>query len=87
MFDLKDKALSNYFYILPVDCQLSDWKKDPCSVTCGKGIRKTTREKTLQEKNGGVCTGDLAGEEECNDKACPGKIILHITHYVICIIR
>ena len=57
-----------------VNCEWSDWQMQQCSVTCGGGTRANIRAKTVEEKNGGVCTGELTVEEVCNMQDCPGKI-------------
>ena len=59
----------------PVNCEWSAWKIGECSATCGKGTRKETRSKFVEENNGGVCSGDSEAREECNERDCPGNLI------------
>ena len=58
----------------PVDCEWSEWRNSPCSVTCGKGHHGKTRTKLLEEGNGGICKGESFSIEACIGKECPGKI-------------
>ena len=39
------------------------------------GTRTNTRDKTVEEANGGTCSGERTEVEECMDKECPGKLI------------
>ena len=58
-----------------VDCV---WEKfgawGQCSVTCGNGTKTRTREKSIQESNGGKpCDGNPTEEKTCNERECPGE--------------
>ena len=44
-------------------------------MNCGDGTRTKTRQKTVEEENGGTCTGDPTEIEHCKDKECPGRYI------------
>ena len=57
-----------------MNCEWNDWQIGQCSVTCGGGTRTNTRTKTVQESNGGVCTGEATLQESCNNLNCPGNI-------------
>ena len=64
--------------IFSVDCQWSSWTTDgSCSKSCGSGVQKSTRHKTVSESNGGSCSGSSEKYEPCNDKDCPPGKILH----------
>ena len=39
------------------------------------GTRTNTRDKIVEEANGGTCSGEPTEVEECMEKECPGKII------------
>ena len=60
-----------------MDCKWTDWQIGQCSVTCGGGTRTNTRSKSVEENNGGKCTGDSTAQENCNDQSCPGNIDLY----------
>ena len=64
--------------IFIVNCEWTDWQIGQCSVTCGGGTRRNTRSKKVEEKNGGMCTGDLTAQEDCNDQSCPGNIYSYL---------
>jgi hypothetical protein len=55
-----------------IDCQWSAWDIGSCSRTCGGGEREKTRTKRVEEMFGGVCNGDSAEFEPCNNNRCPG---------------
>ena len=43
------------------------------------GTRTTTRDKIVEEANGGTCSGETTKVVECMEKECPGKLIyVHI---------
>ena len=45
-----------------------------CSVTCGGGLRTSTREIVQKANHGGKeCQGDKVRGEKCNTDPCPGK--------------
>ena len=56
-----------------VDCQWSKWTASSCSATCGGGNMRKTRNKIIEEKDGGICTGNAVEDEECNERECPGR--------------
>ena len=39
------------------------------------GTRTNTRDKIVEEANGGTCSGETTDVVECMEKECPGKII------------
>jgi len=53
------------------DCELSDWSKEECSVTCGGGRVKSTRSILTHPIGDGIPCGSLVKEEACNTFACP----------------
>ena len=61
---------------MPVDCQWSEWTITPCSASCGKGYREKIRSKTVEEKDGGVCSGENVEKAYCNHKECIGIYIV-----------
>ena len=61
-----------------MDCEWGDWKIGECSVTCGIGSRPETREKTVEEQNGGVCIGESSVNADCEDLICPGNVALYL---------
>ena len=75
----------NLTRFLAVNCKWSDWQVGECSVSCGGGTRTKSRSKSVEEENGGVCVGGATAQEVCNDKGCPGKIVLHF-YYSLCYI-
>eukprot|EP01134_Creolimax_fragrantissima_P000840 CFRG0840T1 len=55
----------------PVDCEVGPWSAyTPCSVTCGPGDQFRTRNKTVEEANGGTCTYELGQIVFCNEDLC-----------------
>ena len=56
-----------------IPCEWSEWAVGDCSAECGAGTRTKTRSKTIEEANGGTCTGDTTKTESCKDKECPGN--------------
>jgi len=57
----------NYF----VDCAVSDWSNEECSVTCGGGVMKRARSIITQAQGGGVQCPPLTALVKCNDEECP----------------
>ena len=61
-----------HFTLFSVDCQWSSWKTSgSCSKTCGGGLQKSTRYKTVSESNGGSCSGLSEKSDSCNTQGCP----------------
>ena len=60
---------------MPVDCvwsRYSVWTS--CSVTCGGGLRTSSRTIVQNAENGGKeCQGDKVKGEKCNTDPCPGR--------------
>ena len=55
-------------------CKWSHWNEwNTCSTTCGKGKRHRTRDKDIEDKDGGKCPGNSSEEEVCNTQLCPGS--------------
>ena len=58
-----------------VDCvwsRFSVWTS--CSVTCGGGLKTSSRTIAQKAENGGKdCDGDSVRGEKCNTHPCPGK--------------
>ncbi len=63
------------FTLFSVDCQWSSWTPSgSCSKSCGGGLQKSTRYKTVPESNGGkLCTGTNEKYDACNTQNCPSK--------------
>ena len=61
-----------------VNCQWDVWAEwSTCSVSCGQGNRSTSRRIKEKEKHGGEkCYGRLQRFEKCNDRPCPGKLVI-----------
>eukprot|EP00929_Paragymnodinium_shiwhaense_P040230 TRINITY_DN2101_c0_g1_i1.p1 TRINITY_DN2101_c0_g1~~TRINITY_DN2101_c0_g1_i1.p1 ORF type:complete len:821 (-),score=238.69 TRINITY_DN2101_c0_g1_i1:205-2667(-) len=57
------------------DCVVSDWVPDECSVTCGGGIRSSTRTITTHPVGGAKCPA-LKMQEKCNEHKCPIDCVL-----------
>ena len=59
--------------LLKVHCEWGKWSKmDECSKTCGTGTRTNSRSKSVEEANGGTCSGQYTETEECKMMECPG---------------
>jgi len=55
-----------------VNCQWSNWSAwESCSKSCGGGTQTSTRSKTVQETNGGTCSGSSERSKSCNSQSCP----------------
>lgn len=55
-----------------VNCQWSNWSAwGSCTRSCGSGTQKSTRSKTVQESNGGTCSGLSEKSQSCNNQGCP----------------
>ena len=74
-----------------VNCQWSNWASyASCSKTCGGGTKQRQRYKTVQESNGGSCSGLTQDTVSCNTQDCPGhygypsKIQYNILLHSIC---
>ena len=62
------------FTLFSVDCQWSSWTPSgSCSKTCGGGLQKSTRYKTVSESNDGSCSGLSEKSDSCNTHDCPSK--------------
>ena len=58
-------------FLSTVDCEWKTYKRNNrCSMDCGAGTMKWTREKSVVESNGGVCPNEnrmASGTTECYD--------------------
>ena len=65
----------DYFYTsVPVNCEWSNWSEwGSCSQSCDGGTQISTRSKTVQESNGGACSGLSEKSQSCNSQSCPGE--------------
>ena len=66
--------IDSYLILDAVNCKWGEWRKGPCSVSCGGGIRTKTRTKITEESNGGTCNGTASETEICNTNQCPNNI-------------
>merc|ERR1712080_701981 len=55
----------------PIHCEWGEWVAGECSHECGEGTQINTREKLVQEANGGTCTGKPNETVPCKLKECP----------------
>ena len=56
----------------PQPCQVGLWNEwSDCSKSCGSGKTTRTREKEVEESNGGECAYALREETSCQTHACP----------------
>ena len=60
-------------HILAIHCVWGNWTVGACSVGCGTGTRTNTRDKSVEESNGGTCTGKSTEIIHCNEAECKGK--------------
>ena len=56
-----------------IHCVWDEWVPGECSAECGTGTRTNTREKLIEEANGGICTGEPTEILACKIKECPSK--------------
>lgn len=57
--------------VCPRDCRLSEWSDfSTCSVSCGGGVQRRTREVVVMPIGGGQPCGDMVQERACNDRVC-----------------
>jgi len=59
-----------------LDCEVSAWEPQECTVTCGGGRRKSHRSILVQPANGGVECPAIVKEESCNLYNCPVDCVL-----------
>ena len=52
----------------------SDWRPGKCSVTCGSGLVRSTREcnNPIPANGGRYCVGPHQDVKRCNKGCCPG---------------
>merc|ERR1712046_162209 len=56
----------------PIDCRWGSWSLySSCSRSCGGGTQRRTRSKTVNERNGGLCSGQSSETIDCNKNGCP----------------
>jgi len=53
------------------DCEVSDWQKGECSVSCGGGIRQDTRNVIAHKTGNAVGCPPLSAASSCNTHKCP----------------
>ena len=56
-----------------MDCEWTEWKIGHCSASVSGGRRIKTRTKTVEESNGGICTGKAWELEDCTLKNLQGN--------------
>jgi len=54
-----------------VDCEVSDWKEEECSATCGGGTMRKTRSVIAHAEYGGAGCPPLEATVACNEEECP----------------
>ena len=52
-------------------CQWGSWNEGSCDKSCGGGVRRDTRNKLVQEQNGGYCPDEAYRTQDCNQQQCP----------------
>merc|ERR1719215_229079 len=57
--------------IWTTDCELSDWREEECSVTCGGGMMKKTMAVIVQPVGDGMACLPLEAQQQCNTQPCP----------------
>ena len=61
-----------------MNCEWGEWSGEgsACSQTCDMGTKEYTRNKRVQEKNGGLCLGEPKKTEQCTIgiECFPGKL-------------
>ena len=60
-------------------CEWGEWEIGECSRSCGGGVKKLSRNKTVEELFT-ICEGNGSYEEDCNVQECPGKLN-HMTNF------
>ena len=72
-----DPQFSNYALVYhlddPIACEWGNWEIGDCSKSCGGGTRTNSRQKILEESNGGKCDGTNTIQENCNEQKCSGR--------------
>jgi len=53
------------------DCEVSEWRDEDCSHSCGGGVVKSTRNVITHPAGDGLECPPLEKEESCNDIPCP----------------
>jgi len=53
------------------DCEVSEWNEEECSVSCGGGAFKSTRNVITHKVGKGLSCPPLEKTESCNDFPCP----------------
>merc|ERR1740129_326258 len=61
----------NQAFLDLVDCQVSEWRSQECSASCGGGTRTLVRSVLVQPQHGGTECPPLEATESCNEDACP----------------
>merc|ERR1719476_773289 len=54
-----------------VDCDVSGWDAEPCPVTCGGGLTKSTRRVVTHAQYAGKACPPLEKVEKCGEDPCP----------------
>merc|ERR1719277_702465 len=58
-------------YVDIVDCEVSEWRAQACSVSCGGGTLLKSRSILIQSQGGGMSCPPLLETEPCNEDDCP----------------
>ena len=66
--------LPKTFPIFLVNCKISSWNKwEPCSVSCGKGMKSRNREILIAPMNGGKPCPESTEYTACFTHECQSK--------------
>ena len=69
-----DHSCMKQNFLSPVDGVWYNWAEwSECSVTCGGGTTRRTRECEPPQYNGVDCMGSSEEEVACNENACPSE--------------
>lgn len=67
----------------PSSCVVTEWAEwDPCSVTCGLGMRRRERMVKMPPIDGSLCRAEVAEVEKCMMPECresPSNLTSHVT--------
>lgn len=57
----------------PSQCEWSEWSKEPCSASCGRGKRDIRRIRVPKDGIEGICSQNMEDKKvDCMYAPCPG---------------